>query len=109
MTEEMTFEPAKPAQEKPKEDKYKSGLRLAVGVIVLLTIVLAITMITSRSSSVYRAGYVDGWNGCREKQIELMFNSEMIDMDLPAGVVDNASFNKSDVRGGDAQIQIIVD
>ena len=53
-------------------DRYKKGLRWALVLIVLMFIVIAVKFAIPGSKISYDKGYVDGWNGCVEKQGELL-------------------------------------
>jgi hypothetical protein len=97
----------KPKPEKTKEEKYKAGLKLAIGVIALMMIVLAITIITTRTSTVYKSGYVNGWNDCRAKTIELLQNYSLNGPVIPYMPIINSTQNVT--NSSDAQIQIVVE
>jgi hypothetical protein len=93
-----------PIEEPPKSGgpegyKYKEALKYSLAVIVLLVVVVAFTLISFRGSSLYKAGYVNGWNDCRAAQIEL---NAARGIDEPLMPLLNSTQNTTD-----AQIQIV--
>jgi hypothetical protein len=82
--------------------KYKKALRLALGVLAIMVVMFGFTIISMRANPMYRAGYVNGWNDCRQAQIELMQNTPQEPVILPLPVQVNGSEQ-------DARIQIVVE
>jgi hypothetical protein len=84
--EENQESPIQPvADQKKSEPNYKLALKYALAVIVLLIIIVAINMLFAKGG-VYKSGYVDGWNGCRAAQIDLLQKAN-IQPDLGVDIV----------------------